>query len=435
MRPRAEIAIQAVTAGHTRRRHARRTRHTGQEIFQIRQPARLQSARHDEQLPPLQRQVRYRTPSCSPERTDNIPAHRIGVVFIFQNRLIRLFTWRTPTHTLSFLAVYTFICLNPYLLAILPLATMLLFVMVPAFLIRHPPPPTSLQTESYSYHGPPLAPAATVKPAAEMSKDFFRNMRDLQNSMDDFSTVHDKIIALVLPRTNFSDETLSSAIFLALFVTACSLFISAQLLPWRAIALVAGWTTIGLGHPTVQDMFLSTHAEYAVPRERRAGSRLAGWIERDIVLDDSPETREVEIFELQRRSANDDEWEGWIFSSSPYDPLSASRIAGERPKGTRFFEDVQAPAGWLWLDKKWTLDLGSRDWVEERMIVGVEVEMEGERWVYDIAYEGEGEEKGKGKGKRRDWEESTGEGRTGEWRRRRWVRMVQRRPLGGRKTG
>ena len=154
------------------------------------------------------------------------------------------------------------------------------------------------------------------------------------------------------------------------------------------------------------------------------------------MLDDAPEVREVEIFELQRRSGNN-EWEGWIFSSSPHDPLSSSRIAGERPRGTRFFEDVQAPAGWRWYDKKWTLDLLSREWVEERMISGVEIEMEGERWVYDIVYGADeldsGSSKGKGKERRKEWEESNGLGKTGEWRRRRWVRTVQRKAVGAKK--
>lgn len=42
--------------------------------------------------------------------------------------------------------------------------------------------------------------------------------------------------------------------------------------------------------------------------------------------------------------------------------------------------------GWEWLEKKWGFDLWSREWVEERIIMGVEIEMEGERWVYDIVF-------------------------------------------------
>ncbi|KAK6408304.1 Peroxisome size and maintenance regulator, partial [Oleoguttula sp. CCFEE 5521] len=65
---------------------------------------------------------------------------RVGIIFVFQNRLIHLFTWRHPPATLSFLAVYTLICLDPYLLPIIPIALVLFFVMLPSFLARHPAP-------------------------------------------------------------------------------------------------------------------------------------------------------------------------------------------------------------------------------------------------------------------------------------------------------
>src|SRR5579871_112282 len=51
---------------------------------------------------------------------------RIGVVFLFQARMIRVLSWKTWSHTISFLAVYTFVCLDPYLLPVIPLAILLL---------------------------------------------------------------------------------------------------------------------------------------------------------------------------------------------------------------------------------------------------------------------------------------------------------------------
>ncbi|OWO97626.1 hypothetical protein B2J93_2744 [Marssonina coronariae] len=315
---------------------------------------------------------------------------RIGVVFAFQAKAIRLLSWNTPTHTLSFLATYTFICLDPYLLTVLPLAILLLALLIPAFIARHPAPPptiTTSHTVSFGYNaaGPPLAPAPTVKPVKELSKDFFRNMRDLQNCMEDFSRVHDHLITLLTPPTNFSNEPLSSTLFLFAFLAALFLFIASHLLPWRIIFLVLGWAATCSGHPTIQRQLLTTHQQHVAPREDEAKSYLDSWIARDIILDSAPETREVEIFELQRLSSAG-EWESWLFSSSPYDPLSEPRLRAERPQGTRFFEDVQPPGGWEWSEKKWALDLWSREWVEERIITGVEVETEGERWVYDIRY-------------------------------------------------
>ncbi|KAI0892263.1 Pex24p-domain-containing protein [Annulohypoxylon nitens] len=376
---------------------------------------------------------------------------RIGVVFVFQARAIRVLSWKKPTHTLSFLAVYTLVCLDPYLLPLLPLTIMLIAILIPNFVARHPAAEFSLSSEQaigYSPHGPPLAPAITVKPVKELSRDFFHNMRDLQNSMEDFSQLHDAIIRLVVPRTNFSDEAFSSALFVVLFVACLFMSIASNILPWRFIFLALGWAATCMSHPAVQRQLQTAHEKHIHPQEEKALGFVEKWVESDVILDNAPETREVEIFELQRLSGAG-EWEPWLFSASPYDPLSPARIAGDRPTGTRFFEDVLPPRGWEWSEKKWALDLWSREWVEERIITGVEVETEGERWVYDIFDEqavnrvGVVEPPTPSKGKDKDgdkervrvpvkpsWEEGEdGDGRRGDWRRRRWVRLVKRKNI------
>lgn len=372
---------------------------------------------------------------------------RIGVMFKFQARVGRILTWRHYSHTLSLLGVYTFICLDPYLLTVLPLAIMIVGVLIPAFLARHPAAPNPVrpsadQAPAYSPRGPPLAPAMTVKPVKELSRDFFHNMRDLQNVMDDFSQAHDQVVATIVPLTNFSDEALSSALFLGLFLGSITMSIAAHLLPWRAIFLVAGWVAVGMGHPAVTRIVASMHKAHVEPQVEKTRSFLDTWIANDIILDSAPETREVEIFELQRMSSAG-EWEPWLFSPSPFDPLSYYRLAGERPRGTRFFEDVAAPESWEWSEKKWALDLWSREWVEERIITGVEVETEGERWVYDIYDENESRtgvidhgESSSGKQHltvpQPSWEEAVdGVERRGQWRRRRWVRLVKRKTTTG----
>ncbi|KAL9100862.1 MAG: hypothetical protein Q9163_003806, partial [Psora crenata] len=367
-------------------------------------------------LPPDVRSSKYISrPSFSlPMMTNNFRRFnaRIGVVFVFQNRIERLFSWRNPSHTLSFLAICTFICLDPYLLAVVPIASALFFVLVPAYLIRHPPP-MQPNNAPYLINGPPLAPPRIIKPAGEMSKDFFRNMRDLQNCMEDFSALHDAFLKIITPPTNFSNEPLSTTIFLFLSVIACLLFITSHLLPWRLIALISCWILIAIGHPSIQQLIVANHEKHILPHQEHARSWLDTWISHDIILDAPPETREVEVFELQHRSGGSRgaEWESWLFSPTPYDPLSPQRISGDRPKGTRFFEDVQPPKGWEWGDKKWVLDLQSREWVDDRMVQGVEVEIEGERWVSDLVPTEEDDLKAAWKGKVREWEEGDGQGR------------------------
>ncbi|RMZ92343.1 hypothetical protein DV736_g428, partial [Chaetothyriales sp. CBS 134916] len=429
---------------------------------------------------------------------------RIGVVFVFQDQVIHLFSWKHPSHTLSFLATYSFVCLNPYLLAALPLAITLLFVMVPAFLSRHPPPPpqatTSSTTAYYStYDGPALAPARTIKPASETSVDFFRNIRYLQNSMADFANLYDLVNSTIIPATNFSNEILSSTIFICLFVLTLFLFITAHLLPWRLIALVGGNAAIVSLHPVCQEWLLKLEERVNSQSQASQQPTTAGTAQphvpqklqplisslSSITLSSTPETREVEIFELQHRqlssfsSSSVTEWRPYLFTPTPYDPLSPARISGDRPKGTRFFEDVQPPEGWEFYTKKWELDMDAGEWVNERLVVGVEYDVlnkaeddedddvnndkavgqsSGGRdfggWVWDLppapGQDSRDEEvwlpygdyglldheqnqagrKDKDGTSEKDWEESVrygNNGRTGEWRRRRWVRLVRRK--------
>ena len=368
-----------------------------------------------------------------PSETKSTDAEdRIGVVFVFQNRIERLLTWRQPSHTLSLLAVCSFVCLDPHLLSVLPFVCALFFVLMPAYLVRHPPPP-QIHGTAYTLEGPPLAPARTIKPAGETSKDFFRNMRDLQNCMDDFSTVHDLFIKWVTPPLNFSNEPVSSTLFVFLFLGSCALFITSQFLPWRFIALFGTWFVITIGHPKVREILLEKYEKHLATQSSNAQTWFNNWVSHDIILDSPPETREVEIFELQNRDHTSlgHEWEPWLFTPTPYDPLSPQRISGDRPKGTRFFEDVQPPKGWEWADKKWVLDLMSQEWVERRMVHSVEVEVEGERWVSDLAAAEGASPTTLRKGKAKSWSESDAEIPLGEWRRRRWIRMVRRKVADG----
>lgn len=298
--------------------------------------------------------------------------------------------------------------------------------------------------------------------------------------MADFSDAHDAAISVFAPLTDFSNEKRSSTVFLGCTIATVVMFISAHLVPLNLVMLVAGNAAVLSIHPTVgqfvsammQDMTGDTlnpdsdendGFAASVPADPSAAvsamEKLA-----DISLDTYPEEREVEIFELQHRAPGTTEsgWESFLFSHAPYDPLSPSRIAGDRPRGCRFFEDVRAPPGWAWKSKKWELDLDCREWVVERMITSVGFEVPGVTaegnaiigeiggWVWDLpsirqetdddltlAYgdlpetlsprkqKGKEKEK-KEKAKSQDWEEGNGSFGVGEWRRRRWVRIVQR---------
>ncbi|EEQ27277.1 Peroxisome size and maintenance regulator [Microsporum canis] len=437
-----------------------------------------------------------RPPFSLPTMTNNFRRFnaRIGIVFRFQYNVIKLLSWSHRTQTWSLICVYSFICLDPYLLAVLPFVLILLFIMIPAFLTRHPPPPPSTSTSSttpyYSYEGPALAPARTIKPAPETSKDFFHNMRDLQNSMADFAVLHDAAVSLIAPATNFSNETLSSSLFIACTGCAGAVFLVSRLLPWRFIMLFLGNALILSKHPNMKPLFemvQTTFASHSASHGNAEGEQkstfdifgysipltVSGLMNlldsiTAISLSAEPEEREVEIFELQHKTYSlysaSPEWEPFLFTSTPYDPLCPSRISGDRPRGSRFFEDVRPPPGWVWKSKKWELDLECREWVMERMVTGVEFEIPdsndgiiGEEvggWVWDLPFNPPNEdhlaadilaytdswESPRSKAQlspqtnkrsshvdKPEWEEATKQvDRAGDWRRRRWVRVVRR---------
>ena len=249
--------------------------------------------------------------------------------------------------------------------------------------------------------------------------------------MDDFSRIYDHLAWMFGPLARFTDEPLSSTVFVSLSALSVIIGLVSRLLPWRPILLVIGWTLACVGHPLVQRALLAAHHAHIQPRERQLRAWLVKWSKNEFAIEPASETGEVEIFELQRHSRTG-EWEAWIFSLSPYDPLEAERICGRRPTGARFLGDVQPPYSWSWSALQWSIDLLSLDWVEERFISAVEVEMEGERWVYDLPlqchhhHQQEERHQPGADESNNDIEAPTSHGQGDRWRRRRWTRLVKR---------
>ncbi|KAK9468731.1 Peroxin/Dysferlin domain-containing protein [Lipomyces arxii] len=332
---------------------------------------------------------------------------RVGVVFAFQYKVIRILAWSDPTHTFSVLAVYSFLCLYPHLFILLPVAAIVLGIMVPAYVTRHPPAPSPLPAFPVPADGPPLAAPVELKPVPELSRDFLMNMRDIQNTMDDFARAYDKIVGAFTRPTNFNDEAYSSAVYVTLVAFSAIALVVSAFVPWKLIFLVSGWLVVSVGHPKTRRVMKSSHDIYMSPHEKKLASLFENLVKSDIVLDQPPETRTVEIFELQRQKNTElDEWDDWVFSCSPYEPLNTDRISHRRPLGVSFIDEVLPPVGWKFTaESGWKLDLRPHEWVANRSVVAVEVDSNS-KWVYDKP-----------------------DLHRGEWRRRRWVRLCERQQV------
>ncbi|TQS37345.1 hypothetical protein Golomagni_02183 [Golovinomyces magnicellulatus] len=366
---------------------------------------------------------------------------RIGIVFAFQKKAERLLRWDTPIHTISFLAIFTFVCLNPYLITILP-PFFFLSLFTTAYIKRYPSTFTMAHNSQdliTDYHN---ISKGNEKPMTERSKDFFRNMRDIQNIMESYSRLHDQITDHVLPLTDCTDELISLNLFISFFFGSFFVFFVSHIIPWQWIVLSVGWIITCFNHPVIYYQLRYFSERVILSKSSQIKEKINGWMAKNAFLGPS-DVREVEIFELQHLSSAG-EWESWLLSPTPFTPSMQGCIRSERPKGTRFFEDVQPPSGWEWADTKWTIDLWGREWVEERIITGVEIEDEGERWVYDLRYDKENDENCEnslGINTKHsmveiqrlipNWEQNLESEircmKRGDWRRRRWVRNVKRK--------
>jgi hypothetical protein len=109
-----------------------------------------------------------------------------------------ILAWRNPVETVAGMLIFSLVTIDPYLLIPLPIFILMFALLIPSYQVRHPPPPltkSNLPDEVTQTISPPPQPA---KPASELSRDFFMNMRDIQNVMDDFSTVYDVVRGWIL---------------------------------------------------------------------------------------------------------------------------------------------------------------------------------------------------------------------------------------------
>lgn len=375
---------------------------------------------------------------------------RAGVFLKWQSMLVHVFSWHQPALTLSVLFVNTYLCLYPQLVVGLPIVFVLTGIMAPGFDKRHPLPANLLPTKYFKRHGlgaeaeefemPSLAESLRAQNKEKRDKAILELVRDLQNFLQMLVNAIEAVERFVNGVGSFQEEEKASALYLLLMAALVVVIYIASLLPANVAVCVVSWVSVLLCHPGIQKQLKAATAKPlfsrnqttqtpaptpVVPKKRK--DWLAQLSRSEIILDEAPEVRQVEIFELQRQGLTPRMWDPWVYTPLVYDVCSASRVGQCRPPGTRFLGDVEAPAGWFFADPPtpslspattldgsnangweesekdgWTLDKQPKHWVAHRALRGIEMEV-GEAWAYDCV-----------------------DGERGEWRRRRWVRNCYR---------
>jgi hypothetical protein len=283
------------------------------------------------------------------------------VIFLVQNKIEDVLAWRTPIETISAMMIFSLITINPYLLIPFPLFLLIFALLVPSYQARHPHPPLTLSNTPVEVTQATSPPPQPAKPAPELSRDFFMNMRDIQNTMDDFSSVYDVVRGYVLYLTTFTNEPLSSTILAFSALTAIGMILFIHFLPVRWIILVVGNAAILLCHPMLFRYITTT---YVTPEEiDKIKQRIETFVKEDYIPPPASKdvTFTVEIFESRRLlpPIPPNYLPDW--SASNYSPFPPQLTTG-----TNKLAVVSPPPGFVFAQGDWKVDENKARWARER---------------------------------------------------------------------
>lgn len=342
----------------------------------------------------LERQ-KTRPPFSFLTSSDNFKAmtSRMGVLHHTYYTAVELITWKHPSATLSFLSVYSWSCLNPRLLAVLPMLIVYMGILVPAYCVQHPPEPTSLESNPVVPGGPPLRDPFSTKPVPEMSDEFFLNVIDTQNLMGEYVVIYDFVAHVLDLHFLFADESHTTAVCICFLAGSIFIYCISGLLkflPWRHIFMVLGWT-IFLAKFIIQSNVFDTYSSTYKPKVEQAASKLRELEQKEFSIDFALETREAEIFEYQSFNRRLNVWNTAGYVSSYHGVESQEPVP---------LHAIQPPFEWEYVPQtSWRVDLSPDQWVVDHYLSSLTIVDSDEKWVYDKGH---------------------------LWRRRRWFRPCRR---------
>lgn len=375
-------------------------------------------------------------------------SRKLGLYFELQYGLIHIITWQKPTKTLSFLVMYTSTCIWPHLVLAFPLLFLLFGIIIPGYLYRHPMPNSKrlikVQKRGQSFLSfldgsetsivedfldeNTLVDSENLHPLSSSSSDVSEaftqkatvtvddvdepseekknkrkhvksqvallvNMRDLQNLTADVLVAIEQAEIFWFQTAGFKDEKLSTLIcYVVITATFVVLFLG-QFIPWRLVFIFGGWILFIVAHPKTKKHIQKIQAiqkpvtekvEYEVDQVMKN-------IERDdIIVDDSPEVRLVEVFEIQMKSALQPNWKFYRYTNTTFDFKNEERLAGKVPHGVNHLSKIVAADDWkfdMGFANNWEIDSDPQDFLYTRSLDKLELFKVGddasEGWIYD----------------------------------------------------
>ncbi|KAI3405057.2 hypothetical protein KGF56_002142 [Candida oxycetoniae] len=265
--------------------------------------------------------------------------------------------------------------------------------------------------------------------------DLLINLRDFQNLTSDLLKGIDKWKIFYYETAGFKDERLSTFIFYGVLIATFATLFFGQFIPWRLIFIQGGWVGLILCHPNIKKYLVdmsTTRKERAklakvkaeMEAEKEQGKQkeqkeqkeegkqsdtnaslnkdaketqmqvqLQNFVTKfdrnDIIVDDPPEVRIVEVYELQIKSILKQQWSFYRYSNTLYDKTNKHRLSGKRPLGVEYLSKVYPPHEWKFdteFVNKWILDKNPKNFIKSRSLNPELFRVrsnEDEGWIYD----------------------------------------------------
>ncbi|SCW00811.1 LAFE_0C12530g1_1 [Lachancea fermentati] len=331
---------------------------------------------------------------------------KLGGVFEFQDSVVRVITWRNPSATVTMLIFLTIICFNPMYVVIIPLLYVLYGLMTPGYIHRHPMRRSAYLSrrtygkslieslasggkktewhssdsiQEYEYNTDMKQYDINRAHHIKQSMEFVVNLRDLQNSMSAIVKLSDNIEKFIYGTAGFKDEHRSTALFLAGLLSLLFLWLVAPFINWSLVSSMGLWIIMIATHPKVRPKLSRIIKKEQLDNSKKALLKTERY---DIILDEPPETKTAEIFEIYKQGITPKIWHFYTYSTSVFDQSDSFRKAQIPPPGVDDLKLISPPTTYSFENnEQWKIDYDVESWATER---GLDLTIEGEFLVDDL---------------------------------------------------
>ncbi|KAK9723010.1 hypothetical protein K7432_002260 [Basidiobolus ranarum] len=277
---------------------------------------------------------------------------RVGPVATFQDRAVEILTWESTTQTLCVMAIFSFFCLNPKLLFLIPQVILLNIISKSYF---------SKVRERASSQA-----SKTVKATPIEDTSYSRNMQFIQNSMGMYCEAYDNIVSFY-QQINWSDEKETSYMMKLILASGVATMGLLYIFPWNYLILTGGLLAF-LANSSLFRAIITILTPMVLTRFHTTFD-LATKVLKYGRFDPGEDILDVVLFENQRWWAG----LGWVTNMLSSERTSWSDETGEVSMDSK--ETLQLQRGQKWEDAEWSI---INDWRESGA--------DDEGWVYTDHY-------------------------------------------------